>query len=254
MTFKFVIRVLKRFPWCVGVCRDSFENFEFFEHTWLSYMAFVIRVEDFHADEHHCLCKQNELQDLLLNEKELFSFMTCLSSKPPILLDKYDNGRGSTGSSSFGGQRGKSVGRAGTRWVPPLPGTDGPLGVQRSSVAPTAGGEGPVGIGGIGLLEAKHGTPAFFRMLRLQIAASQWTCFDWRVWNESACDSLEVGGDVKLNATLGRQNFSPSFKQRTWQISRNELLRDRKCWRMSPSPPSSPRRRPRQPKWVPSFF
>ena len=59
---------------------------------------------------------------------------------------------------------------------------------------------------------------------------------------------LRWGGDVKLNATLGRQNFSPSFKQRTWQISRNELLRDRKCWRMSPSPPSSPRRRPRQPK------
>ena len=103
-------------------------------------------------------------------------------------MDRYDNGWQYSTGLSFGGPR-KSVGRAGTlrllgvhtaqhqcRYTSSLlrRGTDGPLGAHSTSVAPTAGGGGPTGIGGggTGVLEEKHGSPAFL-LLRLQIVASQ---------------------------------------------------------------------------------
>ena len=79
-----------------------------------------------------------------------------------------------------------------------------PLGVSShsTSIAPTAGGEGPQleGRGGTGVfLEAKHETWASL-LLWMQTIVNQWNHFDWRIWNNSA----EMNWACDLNLNWGR--------------------------------------------------
>ena len=154
-----------------------------------------------------------------------------------------------------------SIGRAGTRFLPLPSSTAAQMVPWVCSVVPTAGLEGG---GGTSVLKDKS---VFWNKKNMAHQASCcWACSllpasefvlieEYGTIQLVTESSIGVWGDVKINAALG-QIFFLSFKRRTWQMSRNEQLGDRKClFQMSsPSSPASRHLRPRQPKWVPFLF
>ena len=90
----------------------------------------------------------------------------ALSPNPLLFLDwKDDNGRVSTRTS-------EAVEQSRSGRYTSSRGSDGPLGVPVSPRLPGGKDRSQLEEAGAGVLEAKHGTPAFL-LLRLQIVASQ---------------------------------------------------------------------------------
>ena len=129
---------------------------------------------------------------------------------------------------------------------------------RSTSVASTAGGEGSQleEAGPVGVFGSKTWDKS------LSSAENADFCKpvnSWKVWNNSTqplwtCDSTLNWGRRCQTELLGGRIFSSSFKRTTWQMSRNELLGERKRRRMSLSPSSPRHLRPRQAKWVQKFF